>query len=97
MEENQLDLFEPNTYFQMVFHYYLCELKNTIMTMQKLDAYEADLDFKSVWITIEEAIQVNEASMNKEGSNPWVKRETSVLKKLINESTTLKELISIRK
>jgi len=81
--ERNLDSYEENAIFEMVSSYYLCELSDD-KTAQNLDEYEAELDFKPTWITIEEAICLNEEVLKRDKThiNDWVYRETTVLKAL---------------
>ena len=53
---------------------------------QKLDDYEKELEFKPVWINIEEAILQNKLIIEDNISNipNWIYRETYVLKEIEN-------------
>lgn len=80
--ERRMDTQEENTLFEMSSHYYLCNVLEE-KKEQALDDYEAELDFKPIWISTEEAIQCNERLIaNNEDKNPWVVRELYVLKRL---------------
>ncbi len=83
MVERKIDDFNGTLMFEMTSHYYLCEVSNT-KTTRNLDDYEADLDFQSIWIVIDEAIKINEEILKKDSNdrNPWVDRDTLVLKEL---------------
>lgn len=83
MVERKIDDFDETLMFEMTSHYYLCEVSNT-KTAQKLDDYEADLDFQPIWMFIDEAIKINEEILKKDSNdrNPWVDRDTLVLKEL---------------
>ena len=83
MVERKIDDFDGTSMFEMTSHYYLCEVSNT-KTAQKLDDYEADLDFQPIWLFIDEAIRINEEilKMSSNDRNPWVDRDTLVLKEL---------------
>ncbi|MGF2616421.1 NUDIX domain-containing protein [Rossellomorea vietnamensis] len=80
--EEKSDEFESNCLFSMSSTYYLCRLASEETSTMNLDKYEADLDFVPVWITVEEAIQQNEALIQNIKNNSWLKRETLVLKRL---------------
>lgn len=69
----------------MTSHYYLCEVNNN-KTIQNLDDYEKELDFKDELIDLDEAIKINERILkeDKNKTNPWVERETYVLKEIQN-------------
>lgn len=83
MVERKVDDFDETSMFEMTSHYYLCEVSNTKIA-QNLDDYEADLDFQPVWMLIDEAIKINEEILKKDSNNrnPWVDRDTLVLKEL---------------
>ena len=83
--ERHKDTFEEGSYFEMISHYYFCEIDD-IIGVQKLDDYEKELDFKVEWVSIDRAIKNNEGLLNKnlEGMNDWIEREILTLK-LIKE------------
>lgn len=83
--ERKLDKYAENSIFKMTSHYYLCEISNE-KTNQNLDNYEAELGFQGEWIQIDEAIKLNEEIIEKDekSKNPWVYRETKVLKDIKN-------------
>ena len=70
------------TIFEMTSHYYLCSVIEE-RGEQHLDKYEEELGFTPIWISLDEVIRENENILNqREKINPWVKRETFVLKKI---------------
>jgi len=75
--ERRVDSLDPNRLFEMTSDYYSCKIGD-IQHQQKLDAYEADLEMKPVWVTLEEAIK-NNNHLKKENSNLWLERELYVL------------------
>lgn len=79
--ERNTDNYEKNAVFEMISHYYQCRVLEN-QTEQKLDAYEAELNFCPIWISLEEAIKQNEGILAREekSKNRWVDRETIVLK-----------------
>lgn len=81
--ERNVDKYEKDSVFEMISHYYLCKISDK-QVFQQLDDYEAELEFQPIWINIEKAIQENEQILKDETKekNPWVNRETTVLKKL---------------
>lgn len=83
MVERKVDDVDETLIFEMTSHYYLCEVSNT-KTTQNLDDYEADLDFQPIWMFIDEAIKINGEILKKDLNerNPWVDRDTIVLKEL---------------
>jgi len=81
--QRHIDTFDDEAVFEMTSRYYICEVSFE-RTVQRLDEYEAALGFTPVWVTIDDAIAVNEALLaaHNTGINPWVYRETCVLKEL---------------
>ena len=79
--ERNIDKFEKDSMFEMVSHYYLCEISSE-KTVQQLDDYEEKLGFHPIWINIDKAIEGNEQLLKEQSKeiNPWVARETRVLK-----------------
>lgn len=75
------DKYEKDAIFQMTSNYYLCEVSEE-KTFQRLDDYEAELEFKPVWINLENAIEQNKRAKEKEDKNDWIYRENIVLKQL---------------
>jgi ADP-ribose pyrophosphatase YjhB (NUDIX family) len=80
--ERKKDDFVQNALFQMISHYYLCNLLTEAKVELQLDEYEAILDFTPKWVTLHDAIQQNESLIDKFEQNNWLKRETYVLKQL---------------
>ncbi|MGN0144675.1 MAG: NUDIX hydrolase [Clostridium sp.] len=81
--EKSKDKYVHNRIFKMISYYYVCEVTNEIKE-QKLDAYEAELEFKPVWIDIKEAIDNNKRIIESNDKNKanWIERETYVLKQI---------------
>ncbi|TFD93589.1 NUDIX domain-containing protein [Jeotgalibacillus sp. R-1-5s-1] len=80
--EHQRDLFEKDTLFEMISHYYICEIDASDQSDLKLDAYEEELDFTPVWMTLEEAIALNKAADENGTGNGWIRRENDVFELL---------------
>ncbi len=59
--------------------YYFCTVNTKKKNGLKLDQYEADLEFTTEFVTIDQAIEANKKFLK---INPWVYRELAVLKKL---------------
>lgn len=81
--ERSKDRYVNNRVFKMISYYYFAEVLNKKRS-QKLDPYEAELEFKPEWVTLEEAIDNNEKIILA-GIEPianWIFRETYVLKKI---------------
>ncbi|MEG1254933.1 NUDIX domain-containing protein [Clostridium sp.] len=81
--ERSCDKFKKGALFQIESHYYFCDLGEEV-TNQKLDDYEAKLEFTPIWVDIDKAIENNEKLLNNPGKNinSWIARETLVLKLL---------------
>ncbi|WP_251027637.1 NUDIX domain-containing protein [Bacillus sp. ISL-41] len=86
--ERKKDEFEEDALFQMISHYYLCDLVSEEKDELQLDEYEAVLDFKPIWVTIDQAIKQNESLIDIFVQNGWLKRETYVLKQLKEMQST---------
>lgn len=83
--ERSKDKYVNNRIFKMISYYYFAEVSD-IRKKQKLDAYEAKLEFKPIWISVKDAIDNNERIINL-GIQPianWIYRETYVLKEIRN-------------
>ena len=81
--EKSRDRYVNDRIFKMISYYYVAEVSN-IRKTQKLDPYEAKLEFKPEWVNIEDAIANNEKII-KLGITPianWIFRETYVLKEI---------------
>lgn len=66
--ERKLDEYEENSVFQMISHYYLCEVYNET-TYQQLDEYEVELDFQAIWVQLDKVIKLNEEIIAKDDKN----------------------------
>ena len=85
VSEKSHDKFENDKYFCMESEYFLAEIDDTYQEKQSLDEYEEEQDFKPIFIDINEAIKTNQNLLDKAiDINPWVQRETDVLRELIN-------------
>lgn len=83
--EKSKDKYFNDRIFKMVSYYYIAEVLN-IRKPQKLDPYEAKLEFKPEWVNIDDAINNNEKIITlriKPIAN-WIFRETYVLKEIRN-------------
>ncbi len=86
LEQNP-DIYEAGCYFSMLSEYYLCTIDGTSQVGQMLDDYEQDQCFMPVFVDVQKAIDsnVNLLTGNCKDINVWVKRETDVLKQLLNK------------
>lgn len=81
--ERRPDAFKENCGFEMTSHYYLGQIENEFVG-QKLDAYEADLEFEAEWMELSSVLAENIKLL--EGNkdiNPWVEREVMVMEYLL--------------
>ena len=83
--EKSNDRYVNNRIFKMISYYYIAEV-DSIVKSQRLDPYEAKLEFKPEWVDLEEAIKNNEEiiAANTQPIANWIFRETYVLKKIRN-------------
>ena len=80
VNEFKADQYEKDAFFEMISYYFLCVLsEGTAET--NMDEYEAKLQMRPVWVSIENAIKQNNAVLNGK-ANFWVERELTVLKEL---------------
>lgn len=84
VEERNIDKFDNSKVFIMHSEYVECEVDSTVQMAPKLDEYEKELDFKVEFISIKDAIKNNVTLLEQSDDiNPWVNRETEVLKYLL--------------
>ncbi len=90
-EQND-DIFGSGDCFQMQSYYYVCCLGSDAREEQQLDDYERALKMQGVFLTLSEALEQNEAVLERERrhiktgmltSIPWLEREIRVLKQLM--------------
>lgn len=83
--EKSKDKYVHNRIFKMISYYYIAEVTDEIKG-QKLDAYEAKLEFKPVWIDVKEAIGNNKRIIKSDNETKanWIERETYVLEEIYN-------------
>lgn len=84
--ERKLDEYEDDILFEIISHYYFCELINDKQIAQQLDDYESAQEFSPEWVSLNDAIVQNEKVMNSFDieKNGWLQREIYVLQKLVN-------------
>jgi len=75
------DIYNERAYFYLRSFYYFCEVTEETYN-QNLDAYERKLKFIPKWVTIDEAIKVNQEKFDKGSKYHWTERELFVLKLL---------------
>ena len=86
LEQNP-DKFEEGSFFSMLSEYYLCTIDGMSQAEQMLDDYEQEQAFRPVFVDVQKAADNNEELLNRNSGsiNQWVKRETEVLKQLLNK------------
>lgn len=75
------DIYDEHKYFYQRSYYYFCEVDDEYIGMS-LSESEIALRFLPKWVTLEEAIKVNEERIAQGDSFPWTERELFVLGKL---------------
>jgi len=79
------DIYDNRKYFFLRSYYFFVEVYDEDLE-QDLDLYERDLKFVSKWVTIDEAIKINQEKHDKGSEYHWTERELFVLK-LLKEMT----------
>lgn len=75
----------PNTIFEQENYYYICKVENQIVA-QDLDDYEVEAGFILKFVSLNEAIKVNESYKSADFFNEiMINRETKVLKMIKDE------------
>lgn len=75
------DQYDDLTYFYQRSYYYFCEVEDEYVGM-KLSESETALKFIPKWVTIEEAIHVNQVKVDTDNEYHWTERELYILKLL---------------
>lgn len=82
--EKRPDIYDPLKNFIMKTVFIKCSIDETAFCELSLDAYEKELGFTPVFINIKEAIAENEhIIMANPDFDPWLFRDTMVLKRLL--------------
>jgi 8-oxo-dGTP pyrophosphatase MutT (NUDIX family) len=75
------DIYDEDKYFYQRSYYYFCEIDETYRGM-KLSETERAMRYLPKWVTVDEAIAVNEKKIQHDNEYPWTARELYVLKLL---------------
>jgi len=75
------DVYDQKRYFYLRSYYYFCEISEEEFR-PNFDVYEHDLEFTPTWVTIDEAIMVNQKKHDEGSDYYWTERELYVLKLL---------------
>ena len=79
------DVYNEEKYFFLRSYYYLCELF-TVDIEPNFHIIEKGFKFVPVWVTLDEAIEINQLKHDNGSKYNWTERELYVLK-LIKEMT----------
>ena len=92
VEEGRKSLEIEDAYFVMKSTYYLCYVEEYVDALQ-LEEYEKEWGFTPVRIELAEAYKKNLSILTqREKVNPWVERDTLVLKYLVEHKEELLEI-----
>lgn len=75
------DIYNERAYFFLRSFYYFCEVYEEDLE-QKLEVYERNLRFVPRWVSLDEAIKINQEKFDKGSEHHWTERELYVLKLL---------------
>ncbi len=75
------DIYDEHMYFYQRSYYYFCEIEEAYHGL-KLSESEIALRFLPKWVTVDEAIQVNEKKILSGDAFPWTERELYILRLL---------------
>lgn len=83
------DIYDNDSYFRMISLYYICTIADNLTCEQKLDKYEEEQKFTVEFVTLDDAIDINEQLLKskRDDINSWVERETYILRKLQEKIT----------
>lgn len=75
------DIYDETKYFYQRSYYYFCEVEDEYVGM-KPSGYEIAMRFMPKWVTLDEAIIINEYKIKTNNEFPWTERELYILKLL---------------
>ena len=75
------DIYDDHKYFYQRSYYYFCEIADEYHGL-KLSESERALRYLPKWVTVDEAIEVNQAKIDSGTAFPWTERELYVLELL---------------
>lgn len=81
--ERRPDLFEKGKIFEMISHFYYCKV-NPKMDHQDLDDYEKEDGLTPIWLSLNEAIEMNETLLSKRQGidSSWLERALWALRQI---------------
>jgi len=72
------DIYDEDKYFYQRSYYYFCEVTDEYVGM-KLSESEIAMKFLPKWVTVDEAIRVNQYKIDHDNEYPWTERELYIL------------------
>lgn len=75
------DQYDDEKYFYQRSYYYFCEVEDEYVGMN-LSESETALRFVPKWVTLDEAIEMNQEKVNNDNEYHWTERELYILKLL---------------
>lgn len=75
------DIYDEDKYFYQRSYYYFCEVTDEYVGM-KLSESEIAMKFLPKWVTLDDAIAVNQYKVDHDNEYPWTERELYILKLL---------------
>ncbi|TWT01521.1 NUDIX hydrolase [Planomicrobium sp. CPCC 101079] len=90
--ERRKDRFEENTYFQMVSHYYLCDLLDDSKASQQPEDYEWEPGTAAVWVEPDQAIRENRVALEQDEGQVFIRRENFVLAEVLCNFDNLRKM-----
>ena len=81
VDQTYPDIYNNNKCFFQRSYYYYCDIFEEQFNLN-LSANEKSYGFVPIWITLDEAIKLNEDKLSNRNDTPWTERELYVLKLL---------------
>lgn len=75
------DIYDEKRYFYLRSYYFFCEISDEEYP-PNFDVYEHNLEFTPTWVSVEEAIMINQKKFDEGSKYYWTERELYVLKLL---------------
>ena len=72
------DIYDDEKYFYQRSYYYFCEIEEEYVGM-KLSESERAMKYLPKWVSLDEAIRVNQYKIDNDNQFPWTERELYVL------------------
>lgn len=75
------DVYDDEKYFYQRSYYYFCEVEEEYVGMSLTES-EIALRFLPKWVTVDEAIEVNQYKVDHDNEYPWTERELYILNRI---------------